>query len=149
LSAPTLKLRSAGVWLRRQQVLLHRGAEDDFWTLPGGTVEPGERSDQALCREIAEELGIDDARAVRLLWFAESRFSYLGRRYHEIGFYWLLDAPERVWPNDGGEFTVLEPRIIFRWVALDDLAAWPIKPAFLVAGLAALPPTAVYLQVDE
>jgi ADP-ribose pyrophosphatase YjhB (NUDIX family) len=105
----TLKFRSAGLIRRGDKVLLHRGAEDDFWTLPGGTVEPGERSDEALSREIEEEIRISDAHAVRLLWMVENRFTYLGRRVHEIGFYWLLDVPERSWaeqswPDHGGEF---------------------------------------------
>jgi ADP-ribose pyrophosphatase YjhB (NUDIX family) len=153
-SPATLKFRSAGLIVRRQEVLLHRGPEDDFWTLPGGTVEAGERSDEALCREIDEELHIADARAVRLLWVVENRFVYVGRRFHEIGFYWLLDVPERawseqIWPDHGGEFEMAEPHIVFRWAALSDLAAIDIKPGFLRHGIAVLPAATTYLQVDE
>ena len=145
----TLKLRSAGVIQRRGRVLLHRGHEDDFWTLPGGTVEPGERSDETLVREIAEEMHVA-VRAVRLLWLAENRFTYVGRRFHEIGFYWLLDVPEgawQAWPEREGEFEMAEPGIIFRWAS--DLAGVTIKPAFLVRGLLDLPAHPVHVQVDE
>lgn len=150
----TLKFRSAGLIIRGQNVLLHRGREDDFWTLPGGTVEPGERSDEALCREIEEELHIGEARAARLLWVVETRFVYLGRRFHEIGFYWMLDVPERSWseqswPGHGGEFEMSEPGIVFRWIAVSDLDSIKIKPNFLRQGIAALPTTVTYLQVDE
>jgi ADP-ribose pyrophosphatase YjhB (NUDIX family) len=147
----TLKLRSAGVIRRRERVLLHRGAEDDFWTLPGGTIEPGERSDDALIREIDEEMHVA-VRAVRLLWIVENRFTYLDRRFHEIGFYWLLDVPEEArqsWPEHSGEFEMIEPHIIFRWAALRDLAAMPVKPGFLRRGLLDLPESTVHLQVDE
>ena len=149
----TLKFRSAGLIQRGEEVLLHRGLEDDFWTLPGGTVEPGERSDEALRREIDEELHIE-ARAVRLLWVVENRFTYLARRFHEIGFYWLLDVPERTWsqqrwPDHRGEFEMVEPGIIFRWASLSDLATIRIKPAFLRQGLTAPPAATSYLQVDE
>ena len=149
-----LKFRSAGLILHRQEALLHRGLEDDFWTLPGGTVEPGERSDEALCREIEEELHISDARAVRLLWVVENRFTYVGRRFHEIGFYWLLDVPEHVWseqawPDHGGEFEMAEPGIVFRWAALGELATIDMKPGFLRRGITTLPAVTTYLQVDE
>lgn len=127
----TLKLRSAGVVERRERVLLHRGREDDFWTLPGGTIEPGERSDAALCREIDEEMHIA-ARAVQLLW--------------------LLDVPEQAWqswPEHEGEFEMAETYIIFRWAALSDLSATSIKPVFLRRGLMNLPASTVHLQIDE
>lgn len=97
---------------------------------------------------------ISDARAVRLLWMVENRFTYLGRRFHEIGFYWLLDVPgrswaEQSWPDHGDEFEMSEPRIIFRWARLSDLGRIVIKPGFLRHGLAALPAAPTYLQVDE
>ena len=147
------KFRSAGLIQRDGQVLLHRGVEDDFWTLPGGTIEPGERSDEALCREIKEEMHVA-ARAIRLSWVVENRFTYVGQRYHEIGFYWLLDVPERswseqAWPDGGCEFEMAEPGIIFRWAALGEVSDVAIKPGFLRQGLTALPATTAYLQVDE
>jgi ADP-ribose pyrophosphatase YjhB (NUDIX family) len=147
----TLKLRAAGVIIRHGKVLLHRGETDDFWTLPGGTIEAGERSDDALCREIDEEMQVK-ARAVRLLWIVENRFTYLSRRYHEIGFYWLLPIAEHDWrsfPDRSGEFELAEQHIIFCWAALSDIAGMNIKPDFLKSGLVALPATTVHLQVDE
>ena len=147
----TLKLRSAGVISRGERVLLHRGLDDDFWTLPGGTIEGGERSDEALIREIDEEMHVA-ARAVRLLWLVENRFTYVARRFHEIGFYWLLDVPERAWqswPEHGGEFEMIEPHIIFRRAALRDIAAMVIKPDFLRRDLLDLPKHTVHLQIDE
>jgi hypothetical protein len=36
-----------------------------LWSLPGGRVEPGERPQEALAREIAEELGVEGATVAR------------------------------------------------------------------------------------
>lgn len=54
-----------GGLLRREDRLLlcHRRADrpwyPDVWDLPGGHVEAGERPEEALVRELAEELGVD------------------------------------------------------------------------------------------
>ncbi len=48
-------------------LLIERGKEPlkGFWTLPGGLVEPGERLEEALRREIVEETGLEvEAREV-------------------------------------------------------------------------------------
>ena len=150
-TSATLKLRSAGVIARNDRVLLHRGREDDFWTLPGGTIEPGERSDETLLREIDEEMHIA-AQAVRLLWVVENRFTYEARRYHEIGFYWLLNVADEAWQRWSdieGDFAMAEAHLIFRWADPRDIGSANIKPVFLRRGLLDLPAHTVHLQIDE
>ncbi len=45
----------------------HRDAAREYWTLPGGHVEPGETPTAAVVREVEEEACLQ-ARVVRLLW---------------------------------------------------------------------------------
>ncbi len=40
-----------------KKILLVRDARADFFSAPGGSVEPGESNEQALVREVAEEVG--------------------------------------------------------------------------------------------
>ena len=79
--------RAAAIVLRDGRVLLSRNLEDAFWSLPGGRVEPDERAEEALAREIAEELGVVGAKVGTLLWRLENDFAHAGRRYRETGFY--------------------------------------------------------------
>src|SRR6185436_7762309 len=45
-----------------------RGVFPGQWALPGGGVEPGERIEEALRREVREELGVEIAAATPLLF---------------------------------------------------------------------------------
>lgn len=82
------------------------------WEIPGGKVEPGEADEDALRREIAEELGVE----VRL-----------GAR---VGGDWPLGTYVlRVWLAtivDDAEPAPLEQHDALRWVGLDELdsVAW-------------------------
>lgn len=48
---------------RDDRVLMVRHRHDgrDYWTLPGGAIEPGETTAEAAVRELAEETGLDGA----------------------------------------------------------------------------------------
>lgn len=51
---------SCAVWRHDRVLLVQRGRppKEDFWALPGGLVETGERCAEAVCREIQEETGL-------------------------------------------------------------------------------------------
>ncbi len=53
---------AAVIWNQAGQVLLIRRTKEPRigqWSLPGGKVERGERLEEALCREIREETGLE------------------------------------------------------------------------------------------
>ena len=60
--------RTAAVIIRNGQLLMVRqkgtgaaGWHDghEYWTLPGGGIEPGETPEQAVMREVADETGLE------------------------------------------------------------------------------------------
>lgn len=49
-----------GIFHRGDKFLLLKQTKGDFWELPGGRLEPGEKIEDCFAREIAEELGWPD-----------------------------------------------------------------------------------------
>lgn len=145
--------RAAGICIDDGYVLLHRNVEDDFWGLPGGRVELGEASSQAIVREMREELGLD-ASIERLLWIVESVFTRGEMRHHVLGMYYLISFPrdaaiyDKTRVHEGIEGINL--RLLFRWFPLEELTHIRLFPTFLRLGLRELPlyPTHI-VHTDE
>ncbi|WP_211748635.1 NUDIX hydrolase [Paenibacillus sp. Marseille-Q4541] len=125
--------RVAGIAVDRGRVLLHTTADDDFWNLPGGRVEFNEATEDTLIREFYEELGVR-IEINKLVYVNEDFFDYSGKKYHEIGFYYVIRLPEgQEIVNQKGEFKGIEDngRLIFKWFAFEELKDMQIYPECL------------------
>lgn len=129
--------RVAGIAIHNNRILLHTTEKDDFWNLPGGRVEFNESTDQTIKREIKEELDIE-IQMSKLLFVNEDFFEYEDKRYHEIGFYYLIDFQDghEILTKDG-EFKGIEDngRLIFKWFSLDELKDLNVYPEMLKTDL--------------
>jgi ADP-ribose pyrophosphatase YjhB (NUDIX family) len=140
--------RVAGVAIDDDRVLLHRTEIADFWSLPGGHVILGETAEQALRRELLEELDAP-VDVGRLLWVVENFFDYSEARHHELGLYFRIDlgadSPFYQMPAFAGAEGSL--RIEFRWFPRQDaiLAQLPLLPSRLQRELPSLPATPRHL----
>ena len=121
--------RACAIIRQADRLLLNRYGGDSFWALPGGAVEQGEFSTDALVREMQEELGVTMAIG-RLVWIVENLFEYRGTSYTEYGFYYEAD-----WPNATGigdaEFAGAEADQFFCWVRHQEIATLDFRPAIL------------------
>jgi len=89
-----------------------------LWEFPGGKVEPGEKPEEALIRELAEELGIDVAEScLAPLTFASHSYE---------GFHLLM--PLYVCREWNGEMTAREGQEL-SWVRPNRLATVEMPPA--------------------
>jgi 8-oxo-dGTP pyrophosphatase MutT (NUDIX family) len=138
-----IRNRAAGLLMTPDKVLLHRLGKDDFWSLPGGGIEPGESAGAGMVRELKEELGWTPSQPPILIGLIENRFWLHERDHHEVGFYFLIDA-EALWqhhgsPEVGVSFPGAESWITFAWFAREALAGMDIRP-YLVKDWLIMPP---------
>ena len=87
-----------------------------YWEFPGGKIGPGESSEQALTRELAEELGVSLRRCHPLL---QLRHDYADR---------VVELDVFVVDDYGGEPSGLEAQAL-KWVAVAELAGQGLLPA--------------------
>ena len=100
-----------------------------FHRLVGGSVELGERSVDAVVREVGEELGTT-LREPRLLGVLENVFVYEGAPGHEVVFLYAGElADPDVVPSEGGWFQDNGVPMFVEWRAVDDSGhEWPLYP---------------------
>jgi 8-oxo-dGTP pyrophosphatase MutT (NUDIX family) len=130
--------RVAGVFAEDGHVFLHRFADADYWFLPGGRVEAGEASEEALRREMREELGVTIS-VGRLLWVVENFFAFETTPFHELGFYYEAALPSGTRFSDKSVVHTsaddLGREVLFRWFPLWALDSVSLVPPFLLKGL--------------
>jgi 8-oxo-dGTP pyrophosphatase MutT (NUDIX family) len=139
--------RAAGIVLHEGRVLLTRFSKLSFWFLPGGRVDLGESSPDALRREMREEIR-EDVTIERLVWVVENFYKDVEGDYHELGMYYLMTLPEGspVLRADGPvDFLDAGQTMQFQWFPLAGLDQIEVMPPFVVNRLRDLPDHPVHI----
>lgn len=133
-------LCTRGIAIEQERVLLFNVVGWDWWALPGGRVEMLEHSDEALKREMKEEIDTD-VTVGRLVWVVENFFKPRDVSYHEIGTYYLMDLPDDSIVFKSVEHSCQDGPVTvrFKWFPLSDIEQLKIRPALLKKGLLNLP----------
>ena len=124
-------LRSAGVLIKDNKVLLQQVGSDPSYAIPGGHVSFGELGEEALIREFKEETGMD-IKVVRMLWIGEIFFPLNDKDCHQICIYYLVEpagaTDEPVIWDTVDKVESYEAHIKFSWVDIGDLDGIEIYP---------------------
>ena len=142
--------RVGAVMLNGDRLLAMRDERSPYFYLPGGRVKLGETAEQAVVREIQEELHVT-AEIVRPLWLNQGFFQedVDGLHYHELCLYFLVDVSHTDLLRRGDRFSLPEGKHqhTFQWLACEQLQQEYFYPIFLKKKIFDLP-QAFTLQVE-
>ena len=124
------------------KILAMHDDRSPYYYLPGGRVTMGERAEQAVIREVEEELGITP-KIVRPLWLNQAFFTedVDNLNYHELCLYFLMDISDTDLLTRGPQFTSAEGRRThtFEWLSFERLKDEYFYPLFLKTDIFNLP----------
>lgn len=110
-------------------MLLQKSEGADFWNLVGGRVKLGESTEEAIARELLEELGIESDK--ELIWIAENFFMWQGHHAHEMLYIFKVELDESCFEKFEN-FKVIDSQDEYtKWVHKDDIKNYVCKPNLL------------------
>ena len=133
--------RVCAVIIHSNRLLAMKNDLSPYYYLPGGRVNLHESAENAIARELKEELGIE-AKIVRPLWFVQDFFIEDESRdkFHELCVYYLVDVSDTELIKQE-RFAGLETkhREVFEWLDIDTLAEQYLYPLFIKEKINILP----------
>lgn len=125
-------VRTVGVLIRENKMLVQRDNDGNEYALPGGHIKIGETAEESLIREFREETGADII-CQRLLWTEECFWEWNGKKAHNISFYYLVDLCENSDIPDNGEFFPQKDNcnVLMGWLPIEKIGGVTIYPDFI------------------
>ena len=124
------------------KILAMHDDRSPYYYLPGGRVAIGETAENAVIREVQEELGVTP-KIVRPLWLNQAFFTedVDDLNYHELCIYFLMDITDTDLLTRGKQFTSNEGHRIhtFEWLEFERLKDEYFYPLFLKKDIFNLP----------
>ena len=134
--------RVCAVMISENRILAMHDERSPYFYLPGGRVAMGETAEQAIIREVQEELQITP-KIIRPLWLSQAFFTEEvdNLHYHELCIYFLMDISETNLLAKGAVFTLREGghTHTFEWLDSSRLKEEYFYPIFLKKEIFNLP----------
>ncbi len=124
--------RVAGVIVKNNKLLAQVNTDTNEYYLVGGRVQFGESSEEALVREIKEELGINITN-YKPIWVNECFFNIQDIRFHEIGIYYLVNIDNTGFCHYDSKFATNEfgKTNYYEWLDINNLNNIVLYPQFI------------------
>ena len=134
--------RVCAIMIYDGKILAMHDERSPYYYLPGGRVAVGETAENAVIREVEEELGITP-KIVRPLWLNQAFFTedVDNLHYHELCIYFLMDISDTNLLTRGKIFTSKEGyrTHTFEWLEFNRLKDEYFYPLFLKKEIFNLP----------
>lgn len=101
--------------------ILLENQKNKLYMFPGGRIDVHEDSQNAIERELKEELNIISD--LELKYIVEMFLKSPRTKYHEIGFYFVTQIDENIIQNN---FKSLDGDSYFKWISIDKLEEYNI-----------------------
>ena len=128
------KFRVSGLIIKENKLLLVDMDDSGFLCLPGGYVELGETTEEAIKRELLEEVGINFS-TTKYLGMVENYFiNKFSKKIHEISIYYPMSPKDKI---DTTDFTIIENdkgkkiKLDFKWIDINNIDNYDVRPSFL------------------
>lgn len=142
LGSKKFNYRVCAMMISDSKILAMHDERSPYYYLPGGRVQIGETVEDAVIREVEEELSITP-KIVCPLWLNQAFFTedVDNLHYHELCIYFLMDIADTNLLERGQEFTVREGHHthIFEWLEFNRLKDEYFYPLFLKKDIFNLP----------
>lgn len=126
--------RVCAIIIKNEKLLVMKDEGSPYYYLPGGRVTLHETAENAVLREIKEELEID-AKIIRPLWLNQSFFTedVNHEKYHELCLYFLIDISDSDLISRENSFVLTENgmRHAFSWMPFCELNKTYLYPEFI------------------
>lgn len=134
--------RVCAIIVNNNKILAMRDERSPYYYLPGGRVKIGETAEEAVIREVKEEL--DTKMSIsRPLWLNQAFFNEDVQKidYHEICIYFLMDITDSDLLSRGNKFSLIEGKHThdFEWLEFDRLKDEYFYPIFIKENIFHLP----------
>lgn len=135
--------RVCAIIINSENLLVMKNERTPYYYLPGGRVKLHETAENAVLREIKEELEIE-ANIIRPLWLNQSYFTEDVNRekYHEVCLYFLIDISDTNLSSKGNNFLLTENgkhHNVFSWIPFNELNNSYLYPQFIKKRIFDLP----------